>query len=228
MKQLFILISALFISNGLWAQEQTNFEKHMSRALTNLGKAKTAEEYQNISNTFQRIAENEPDRWEPAYYQAFAKTLQAFTTKDKVNVSAELESITDQLKQTLEMPVVSKDNSIQSEIHVLIAMMYSARISANPMVLGPQLGATNAEHLGKAEGFNSSNPRVYLLQAQNLFYTPEAFGGDKVKAKLLAEKAFKIFNTIEADGKEDNVNSLMPNWGKGQVVSLIKSIEGQQ
>ena len=57
-------------------------------------------------------------------------------------------------------------------------------------------GAKATEALEKAKMLNANNPRIYILEGQDKFYTPEQFGGSKDEAKKLFEKANGIFMVI--------------------------------
>ncbi|MEO7046664.1 MAG: hypothetical protein ABI091_15270, partial [Ferruginibacter sp.] len=51
----------------------------------------------------------------------------------------------------------------------------------------------------------------YLLEAENKFYTPQAFGGGKEVAKPLFETANKLYENFKPE------TSLSPTWGKSIV-----------
>ena len=69
--------------------------------------------------------------------------------------------------------------------------------------------------LDEAKKLNPDNPRVYVLEAQDKFYTPEQFGGSKEEAKVLFEKAQKLYETFKPE------TSIHPNWGKNQVAFFL-------
>ena len=69
--------------------------------------------------------------------------------------------------------------------------------------------------LDEAKKTNPDNPRVYLLEAQDKYFTPEQFGGSKEEAKVLFEKAQKLYETFKPE------TSIHPNWGKNQVAYFL-------
>ena len=69
----------------------------------------------------------------------------------------------------------------------------------------------------KAIALNPENPRAHLMKGQQLFYTPEAFGGGKAKAKPVLMVAAEKFDNFKAVG-------LAPNWGKGRCQGLLKQV----
>ena len=76
-------------------------------------------------------------------------------------------------------------------------------------------GAKASEALGKAKSLNENNPRVYILEAQDKFYTPEQFGGSKDDAKILFEKADNIFKVSKPG------SSTQPQWGRSTVAYFL-------
>ena len=75
------------------------------------------------------------------------------------------------------------------------------------MTYGP--AATQA--LTKAKQLDPDNPRVYLLEGQDKFYTPAEFGGSKEEGKKLFEQAK---SKMEAFTPESSIHSA---WGKTQL-----------
>ena len=221
MKQLFTSLAILFITCSALAQEKSKFQSAMEGSLQKMEKAKTPEEYQSVANTLARIAENEKTEWAPMYYATFIRTFQAFEAKDKAAAANQLELLTPELEKLMTVETVVENDAIKSEIHTLLAMMYSARMMENPMALGAKFGPINSKHLLDAIALNEANPRAYLLLAQSLFYTPEEFGGDKAKAKELATKAHQLF-VQEAELENNNY---MPRWGSEQAEGLLKQMK---
>lgn len=216
MKQLITLLTIVFISSGLQAQDKSKFESAMLSTFKKMAEAKTAEDYQAVANTFGRIATNEKEEWTPIYYSAFIKTFRSYEESDKAAAAASIAEVQDAVTATLALENVKNDAKAQSEIHTLLGMMYGARMMENPMALGAKYMPMQAQELAKAEAADANNPRLWLLRAQNLFYTPEAFGGDKVKAKELLEKAMELFNAEEKLAEP----TLWPRWGKEQAMGL--------
>jgi hypothetical protein len=87
------------------------------------------------------------------------------------------------------------------------------------MSIDPQarlsLMAESSASLGKAKALNPDNPRIYLINGQNIFYTPEAFGGGKAKAKPILENAVAKFAIFKA------ATDLDPIWGAERAKTLL-------
>jgi hypothetical protein len=65
-----------------------------------------------------------------------------------------------------------------------------------------------SQNIEKAKSLDPTNPRPYLLEAQNKFYTPEAYGGGKDVAKELFDKAKQLSDNFKP------ATDLSPTWGK--------------
>jgi hypothetical protein len=73
--------------------------------------------------------------------------------------------------------------------------------------------------LEMAKKLNPENPRIYLLEGQDLYYTPEQFGGDKAEAKKRFETSMEKFRTLKPE------SSIHPAWGLPALnyfLSLVK------
>ena len=70
-----------------------------------------------------------------------------------------------------------------------------------------------------AKKLNPENPRVYLLEGQDKFYTPEQYGGSKSEAKQLFEQATKKYDSFKPASDID------PNWGRGMIQYLMTQMK---
>ncbi|MCX8018867.1 MAG: hypothetical protein N2747_00065 [Chitinophagaceae bacterium] len=103
-----------------------------------------------------------------------------------------------------------------SEILCIRNMIYGFRLMGDPMNRFMTDGFKAQEALQKAKELNPENPRVYILEAQEKFFTPEAYGGSKTEAKALFEKAMELLQ------KEKKAHILDPQWGKSTVAYFLQ------
>jgi hypothetical protein len=201
MKKILFSLSLLCITCVGFSQSEA-YTKGMKSMLQRFDNASnSAEAYQEAANGFMRIADAEKGEWLPKYYAANSLILQAMATEDKSKVDGILDEADNLLSKISE--------SVQSdEVMCLQAFSKSARINVDPMTRGARYSGESAKYLGMAQSLNPNNPRVYFLQAQSAFYTPEQFGGGKKTAKVLFQKAQAAFESFKP------ANELMPNWGK--------------
>ena len=92
-----------------------------------------------------------------------------------------------------------------ADAYALLASVYGARISKNPD-LGMTLGPASSAMMERATEIDPANPRLMIIRAQSLFYTPAEYGGNPKQAEAEFRKAIQAF-TKEGAGKG------WPSWG---------------
>jgi hypothetical protein len=219
MKKYLLSVVVILAANFCFAQSE-KFMKAMEPLVAAFDTTTNREELNVLSNSFQRIAEAEKTQWLPYYYAALSTINAAYTYAmdgsfgDK---SADIDPLAD--KAELLLKKADELNNNNSEIWVGKKMLASLRMMANPMARFQQYAPIAAEALETAKKLNAENPRVYILEGQDLYFTPEQFGGDKAEAKRRFETALEKFRVIRPE------NSIVPNWGLRSVnyfLSLMK------
>jgi GNAT superfamily N-acetyltransferase len=206
-----LLLSLTLIACGFVSMAQNaQYESAMKGLMMKMNGATVPEAYQAIANGFERVANAESKEWLPRYYAAFNFIMQAYMTSDKSKVDGILD-IAD--KHLADADALLPNND---EIKCLAAWAKSARIGVDPMSRGMKYGMESAQLLEEAKKINASNPRIYFMQGQSAFYTPEAFGGGKTKAKALFAKAVELYGTFTP------ANEMMPNWGSEQASKMLE------
>jgi len=211
-----VLLTAVLsfaFSSGLLAQDKSEYKQAMGAALSQMGTIKDNAAYLDLANQFQRIAENEPTEWLPAYYATLNTTLYAFKENDKTKV----DPLLDQAQKMIDKALKIKEG--ESEIWVLQGMLFQARIMVDPMTRGQKFFMQANEAFDKAESLNAENPRIYYLRGQNMMNMPKMFGGGKEAAKPFFQKANEKFLNFKP------AEMFAPNWGKEANAQLLKSCE---
>lgn len=212
MKKQFLSFTLVLIS--LLSFAQNSYEKVMKEKIDRIENAKSADGLQVLANDFERIAEKEKDRWQPNYYAAFAY-IQKGRALMRENKLGELDALTDQAQKYIDAATgIEKENS---EIHLLQKMVYSLKMMVNPQERYMTFGMKAQEELNKAEKLNPENPRVLLIKAEDTYFTPEQYGGSKVKGMEQFKKALEKFNTFKPK------TALDPDWGKSEAEYFIGS-----
>jgi hypothetical protein len=202
MKKLFLFTVISCLASLAFAQS----DKYVSAMKTNIsqidsmmGKGNTPE----LANNFERIADAEKTQWLPYYYAAYCTITQAYTEKD----NSKKDAIADKAKQLIDKAeaILGKENS---ETDVIKSMIATAHMMVDPQSRYMKYGPESTGFIEKSEALDSTNPRPVLLQAENKFYTPEAFGGGKDAAEPLFDQASKLFDAFKPE------TELSPNWGK--------------
>lgn len=219
MKRLSLLLAAISISMALFSQS----EKYVTAMQTLTPKVDTILDksaYIELSNSFERIGNAEKTEWLPFYYAALAQVNAGYTFAmdggfgDK---TADIDPIADKAEDLIKKAeAISKENS---EIWVIKKMIASLKMMGNPMARYQEYGPIATGALEKAKKLDTENPRVYMLEGQDLFYTPEEFGGDKKEAKKRFETSLEKFKT------QKPASSIHPSWGMGRVMYFLSQVK---
>ncbi|MEI7487442.1 MAG: hypothetical protein WCJ72_08545 [Chryseobacterium sp.] len=207
------LLSFALAFMGLTAFGQTAYEKSMTEKIAKLETVKSAEDFQTLANDFERISRIDQNQWLPVYYIAYAyiqkgrAQMNAGKKDELLTYSGAAEKYLTQAED-----LGGKNNS---EIHLLKKMAYSLRMMENPQQRYMTDGVKAAEELKIAEQLDPTNPRIALIKAEDMYFTPEQYGGGKTKGIELFKQALEKFNAFKPK------SALDPNWGKGEAQYFI-------
>ena len=162
----------------------------------------------------ERAAQVAPKDWLPRYYQAYARVITVFVSQEDGDIK---DKYLDQAEAALAQ--ARKLGGEESELLVLQAYIYQARLGVSPMLRSMKYSKMVTETLAQAKKINPNNPRIYLVQANNVYYTPAMFGGGAEVAKPLFLEAQTRFTAFKP------TSVLAPNWGERQVKGRLKSYE---
>lgn len=216
----YIPLALLFtLLQGTVFSQSEKYIKAMEDRISQMEKANTADSWKDLANGFERIAEAEKSQWLPYYYAALSRVMGGLMTgngqmggfADKTDPEADK---ADEL-----LGKASALTAENSEIWCVRKMIATLRMSADPMNRWQTYGPVAAEALQKARQMDPSNPRVYLLDGQDKFFTPEQFGGSKTEAKALFEESLKKFESFKP------ASSIHPSWGASQVRYFLGQIQ---
>lgn len=210
MKKLIAIILVLLTVRVSYAQS----DKYISAMKKNIALIDSIPVKNNateLANNFVRIGDAEKDKWLPYYYAAYTTAFNALMIKDVDKKDGMADQASEYLRKASD--ILQKDNS---EIEVIKSMIATVHLTVDPQSRYMTYGPESAEALKKAESLDSTNPRPVLLQAQSLFYTPEAFGGGKDAAKPLFDKASKLFQDFKPS------SDIAPNWGESGLQYFLK------
>jgi len=214
MKNFFFLL-AFFATTTLFAQS-TEFEKLVSKNLSQITENTTTDQWQTLSQSFDAIAQQHPDKWLANYYTAYAYMQLAGTYEDQT-----LPIVATHLDQAqAAMDKVIKIASTQSEVLVLQGFIYLARIWESPFLNGGRYGRKVSKLFQQAIDIEPANPRAYYLKGLLTFHTPRFVGGGAAAAQpwlTTAQEKFEAFNFDSA---------IMPYWGAMENQQLLTACEG--
>lgn len=203
-------MALLFVTISVFSQ--TAYDKAMSEKAALVEQGKTAEDYSALANDFKRIGDKEKTQWLPYYYAAFS-TIQKGRLAMREGKMTELDAIAADAQKSLDTAMgLSKDNA---ELLILQKMIHSLKMMVDPMSRFMTEGTMATEALSKAEKLDPQNPRISLLKAEDIYFTPEQFGGSKAKGLELFQKSLDQYKTYKPKSAID------PNWGKGEAEYFI-------
>ena len=200
MKKLSLVALAISLASASFAQS----DKYVSAMKGNIAQIDSAsmEKGTELANNFERIGDAEKTQWLPYYYAAYCTIIQGMVEQD----ASKKDAIADKAKGFIDKAeaILGKENSETDVIKAMIATVYmTVDPQSRYMTYGPQI----KELTEKSKSLDSTNPRPLLLQAENTFYTPEAYGGGKDVAKPLFDKASALNEAFKPE------TEISPNWG---------------
>jgi tetratricopeptide (TPR) repeat protein len=217
MKKTIFILSAILVASSSFAQMPDKFVKAMEAKIVLIDSAHTAEGFTGLANAFERIADAEKNQWLAYYYAAYCNASAGTLAGAGGDMMAAKADKTDPYadkadKQIKKAEELAKSNS---EIFIVKKMIATLRMLGDPMNRYMTYGPEAQAMLDEAKKLNPDNPRVYILEGQDKFYTPEQYGGSKEEAKVLFEKAQKLYDTFKPE------TSIHPSWGKSQVAYFL-------
>jgi len=203
-----LTLLGIAICSMVYGQSKDYYQK-MVKNIPLFESSKTVADFQVLANTFVVISKSEIKEWLPLYYAGFATIFMAQNETEDGKVDIYL----DQAQKYLDM--ASQIKSDESEILVLQGFLHQTRIKVSPMGRGQKYSTLANEVFAKAIALNPENPRIYYLQAQNVYNTPKMFGGGKKNALPLFQKADEKFK------KFIQVSEISPKWGNKSNQELL-------
>ena len=218
MKRSMLLVTALLLALINYAQPGDRYIKAMQEKVVAVDTLRNADGLKDLSNSFERIGDAEKTQWLPYYYAALTEVNAAYTLSlGKQGMSATTDPMADRAELLInKADALSKDNS---EIYVVKKMIATLRMMADPMNRYMQYGPQAQQALETAKKLNPENPRIYLLEGEDKFFTPEQYGGSKTEAKALFEEALKKFDSFKP------ATSIDPVWGRPTTEYFLSQIQ---
>lgn len=201
-----ILFTALLAFRA--GAQSEKFVKAMENLVPAVDTTHSIDGLASLANSFERIANAEKTQWLPYYYAALCHISQAnmfYSMQQTDKIDPLMDKAEPFLKKAAELAPGN------SEVSCLTKMFNTGKMMADPMNRYMTYGPVAAAALEEAKKLNPENPRVYLLEGIDKFYTPEQFGGSKEEGKKLFNLALEKFKTFKP------ASSIDPSWGIHQV-----------
>ncbi len=181
----------------------TTYTSDMLRVIGQMDRAMTTQELINAASQFEVIGQQAPTEWLPPYYAAYCYTVMAFMTKKDLTLKD-----TYLISAQYHLDKALRIDSNNVEVLVVQAYIYQMKVDVNPTNRLQEYGTLALMSLEKATTINPNNPRIYYLQAQNLFFAPPYAGGGLDRACPIATIAASKYETYSSP------STLHPKWGE--------------
>jgi tetratricopeptide (TPR) repeat protein len=205
------LFTAILLSGLFGFAQEKIYTSEMAKGVAMIDTMKTPQGFAITAQHFELMHTNNITQWLPAYYAAYCNLLSG------VRGSMDEESKDDRYDTAMKW--INKADTLSpnnSEILTLKAYVIFMKMAVYPNKRAMAMIPQSNQLLDKALSLNADNPRAYLLKGQNLYYTPEAFGGSKTQAKEMLMMAKTKFEA-------EQPKSFEPRWGKSRVAELLKT-----
>jgi hypothetical protein len=207
----FIAVLVFVFAAVIGFGQSDKYVKAMEQKVPAIDTTHTVDALIDLGNSFERIADAEKTQWLPYYYAALTHVDAGLMmgVGGAGGNAAKTDPEADRAEALLlKAQALTKDNS---EIFIVKKMISTLRMMGDPMNRYMTEMPIASEALENAKKLDPNNPRIYLLEAQDKFYTPEQYGGSKDEAKTLFQEAQKKFDAFKPE------SSIYPNWGRAQL-----------
>ena len=217
MKKTIFILTVLFVASFSFAQMPDKFVKAMETKIVAVDTTSTVQGLTELANAFERIADAEKNQWLGYYYAAYCNATAGLIVGSTGDMMASKADKTDPYADKADMQIKKAEGMMKnsSEIYVVKKMIATLRMMGDPMNRFMTYGPEAQTMLDEAKKLDANNPRVYLLEGQDKFFTPEQFGGSKDEAKVLFEKSKQLFETFRP------ASTIHPNCGKGTIAYFL-------
>ena len=212
MKRILLVISILILKVSVLSAQNPNYVKAMEGLVSEIQNTRFGTTLLPQANKMERIAAAEKAEWLPNYWVSYCYMMESYVEKDDDKRDLLLDKA-DVFVANIEKMKVTND-----ETEVLKANIANARMAVSPSIRWMKYGSVVEKALENAKKINPKNPRITLLEAQGVFYTPEMFGGGKAKAKPVFEKAMQQLSTFKP------VSAMYPTWGESTAKWTLSQI----
>lgn len=196
-------------------EKDTVYDLAMHKVVSTLDSCYSDSCIQSVVNTCERLVQFKPGEWLPRYYYAYALINLSFQEKQPSKKALYCEKALSNIERLL------KERAKESEVFVLEALYYYAKMEINPMInaIGCLRNADKA--LDKALELDDKNPRVYFLKGKSAYYTPKFMGGGAKVALPFLIKARDLYEDTSPK------SSIHPHWGKNAANELYQNCKNQ-
>ncbi len=163
----------------------------------------------NARTLFEKLLRNEEMEWLTHYYIGYVDFRLSMYYRIQNNKDLQLKHLT----EGIEHFYASLDlNGEFAESHALLAFLLGqkARMDSSQMAV---LGMEAQTAISDARELGEENPRVAMISGIMYFFTPEQFGGSKIKAMEELKRSVSLFRMEKLDDER------FPDWGHSDALT---------
>lgn len=210
LKTILLFAALCLFFEGTVSAQNAGYQLQMKKGLDQAKSLTTAAEFENTSGYFERIGMNEKGQWLPMYYAAFYNFLAGLKA---MATPKDADKIFDKAMSQIVQANLIKPN--ESEILALKGQISYMQMAIDPIGRYQTYIPQAKGELDSAASLNPANPRVDFINGQQLYYTPEQYGGGKAAARPILQQAVDKFKTFKP------ATDLSPAWGEAQARTLL-------
>ena len=208
----FFLFALLLVAGQFVSAQSEKFTKAMEALVPSVDTTRSTEGLVELANSFERIANAEKTQWLPFYYAALCH-VNLSNGYFQQQMLGQIDAQLDKAEPLLKAAEALEQNN--SELQLLRKMFGTARMMVDPMNRYMSFGMDAQTALETAKSLDPKNPRVYLMEGIDKYFTPEQYGGSKAEAKKLFEEAERLFREFQPK------STIHPSWGKPMVTYFL-------
>lgn len=164
-----------------------------------------------VRGDFERILQLKKNPWIVNYYLASIDFAFSYLGVEEKN--------NDDVKKYTESSLSLLDKATEANDEFAEAWILKLAVNSNRWIYDFQsmndIIAKQTEAKDRAKKLEPDNPRLYLIDGMNTYYTPENFGGGVEKAQPMFEKSWELFLTFKPK------DETFPEWGKDQAAGML-------
>lgn len=192
---------ALIVTASGFANDDQKYYEIMGKTIKEMFAASDATGIQASLNMFERISKAEEDKWEPAYYTAFAY-LRLYEMAESV---ADKDAIIDKAIASVNKGLKIAEN--EDELITMKGYAYMMKMILDPMSRAPEYSPIIIGSYQKALAIDSGNPRAWYLLGQMQLGTASFTGGSTDQGCASISKAVENYKNDKSE------NPIAPSWG---------------
>jgi tetratricopeptide (TPR) repeat protein len=208
---LIIILLTAVNSTLLIADDYSDAMKKTIKKLGEVGEKSDKSALLKVRGDFERVLQLKKNEWMVNYYLGSVDVMLSRIASEEKNMS-DVQKYTESAISLFDKSTDVKDDF--AEAYIMKMAVQSNRWQYEPNKMNDII-AKSTEAKDMAYKLEPKNPRYYLIDGFNVFYTPENFGGGVDKALPLFEKSWENFQTYKP------VDETYPNWGNDQAAGMV-------